>query len=312
MTKMELSQWQLNEHDQQLIDLSLVEDLGEPFCDITTNILFAEQNDIFHKRNEISQAGYNQFRAHIISKHPQPIVLCGLVVVSTILERFNQHCVVHSDYQDGQTLSPGATLLTITGPANILLMAERTILNYLQRLCAIATLTASYVNSVKETGLKILDTRKTAPGMRHLEKYAVFCGGGVNHRMGLYDAIMIKDTHIDLLGGMLPALEKLPDHHAQQIPVIVEVRDKQELAIVLKHAKNKVTRVLLDNMSPQLMSECVEMCRNSVETEASGNINLDNIKAVANSGVDFASIGKLTHSATIVDLSMKCDIVHAK
>lgn len=312
MTKMELQHWQLNEHDQQLIDLSLIEDLGEPFCDITTNTLFAEQDDILHKRNEISKTGHNQFQARIISKHPHPIVLCGFIVVSTILKRFNQNCIVHSDYQDGQTISPGDTLFTLTAPAKTLLMAERTILNYLQRLCAIATLTASYVNAVKETNLKILDTRKTAPGMRHLEKYAVFCGGGVNHRMGLYDAIMIKDTHIDLLGGMLPALEKLSDHFVQKIPVIVEVRDKHELAIVLNHAKHKVTRVLLDNMSPQLMSECVAMCGNNIETEASGNIHLDNIKAVANSGVNYASIGKLTHSATVVDLSMKCDIAHEK
>jgi nicotinate-nucleotide pyrophosphorylase (carboxylating) len=217
------------------------------------------------------------------------------------------HCTLQSDYRDGQVIHPGATLLTLKGSAQTILMTERIVLNFLQRLCAIATLTSQYVEKIKHTSTRILDTRKTAPGFRHLEKYAVTCGGGVNHRMGLYDAMMIKDTHIDLLGGMSAALSKLPDTILQQCPVIVEVRTMEELEIVLESGLHKVTRVLLDNMSPALMSECAMLCRGRIATEASGNMNLDTIATVAECGVDFISVGKLTHSAGSVDLSMKCE-----
>jgi len=202
----------------------------------------------------------------------------------------------------------GETMLSIRAPAHELLMAERTVLNFLQHLCAIATLTAKYVHLIKDTPLTVLDTRKTVPGFRRLDKYAVYCGGGANHRMGLYDAILVKDTHIDLLGGMAVMLARLPIKNTHSYPVIVEVRTTQELAILLTHGSDKVDRVLLDNMSPKLMAECVSMCQGIFPTEASGNISLDNIVEIANSGVNFASIGKLTHSAGNVDLSMRCDL----
>lgn len=290
--------WQLNHIDQQLIDLALTEDLGNPFCDLTTQTLFSDNN-------KTSQA-------RIISKHPEPIVLCGTPIINAILTKFSATYKIHSDYQDGQIIVPGKTLFTLEAPASYLLMAERTILNFLQRLCAVATLTKKFVDAVADTNLKILDTRKTTPGFRHLEKYAVFCGGGVNHRLGLYDAIMIKDTHVDALGGMEQALKNLDSRvrgndGPPNLQIIVEVRSREELNIVLKHGRNKVTRVLLDNMSPTLMTECVALCRDVFPTEASGNINLDNIKSIAHTGVDFASIGKLTHSAGSVDLSMKSD-----
>lgn len=282
----------MNDIDQQLIELALIEDLGKPFSDLTTTTLFADELETF--------------KARIISKNSESIVICGIPIVSAILGKLPGQCEIYSHFQDGELLQSGETLLEITGPANTLLIAERTILNFLQHLCGIATLTAKFVTAVKETGAKILDTRKTLPGFRHLEKYAVYCGGGVNHRMGLYDAMMIKDTHIDLIGGMAQTLKRLPEKIMQQYPVIVEVRTIQELEVVLTQGRKKVTRVLLDNMPPLEMKQCVKLCNEIFPTEASGNINLDNILPIAHCGVDFISIGKLTHSAKSVDLSMKC------
>jgi nicotinate-nucleotide pyrophosphorylase (carboxylating) len=286
--------WELNNLDQQLIDLAFSEDLRIPYCDITTQLLFSEIT--------------GNFVAKIISKNPEPITICGLPVAKAVLAKLDNNCTIQSAYNDGQTLPQGATLLTITGAATTLLMVERILLNFLQRLCAIATLTTKFVNIIKHTTTQILDTRKTLPGFRHLEKYAVHCGGGVNHRMGLYDAVMIKDTHIDLLGGVAAALAHLPDTIKQQFPVIIEVRTLDELSVVLDKGLLKINRVLLDNMSPVLVAKCVAKCKGVITTEASGNINLDNILSIAQCGVDFVSVGKLTHSAGNVDLSMKCEI----
>lgn len=285
--------WQPNKIDHALIELALQEDLGMPFQDVTTHTLFTDTDQ--------------HYQAQIISKHPTPVVICGLPIVKAVLDQLNRAYQLHSTLQDGQLLNPGQTLLTLEGQAATLLMAERTLLNFLQHLCAIATLTAQFVNVVKDTPLKILDTRKTLPGFRHLEKYAVFCGGGVNHRLGLYDAFMIKDTHVDLLGGMQAALARLPEKSHNNLPVIVEVRSLAELKIVLDYGRNKVTRILLDNMDSGLMAQCVVLCKDIFLLEASGNISLENIKLVAQSGVNFASIGKLTHSAGNIDLSMKCN-----
>lgn len=287
-----LTDWELNAIDLQLIDLAFIEDLSAIQTDLTTALLFPDVKE--------------NARAHIISKHTHPIALCGLPLIHAILKK-RGHCAVRSDYHDGQQIPPGATLLSLTGSAQTMLMVERIMLNFLQRLCAIATLTASYVNKIKHTHARILDTRKTAPGFRHLEKYAVQCGGGVNHRMGLYDAIMIKDTHVDMLGGMKIALAKLSDNILKKYPVIVEVRTVEELMCVLEQGVHKVTRVLLDNMSLELMQECVMLCRGRIATEASGNVALDTIAKIAECGVDFISVGKLTHSAGCVDLSMKCE-----
>ena len=172
-------------------------------------------------------------------------------------------------------------------------------------LSAISTLTNQFVQKIKHTHTKILDTRKTTPGLRHFEKYAVYCGGGVNHRMGLYDAYMIKDTHIDLIGGIKNALEKIPARNKNPLPVIVETRRIEELKEVIQFGKEKATRVLLDNMDNQTLKECVSMCKNIFETETSGNINLNTIKSIAETGVDYASVGMLTYAADQVDLSMQ-------
>ena len=180
-------------------------------------------------------------------------------------------------------------------------MLERTLLNFLRHLSAIATLTRQFVDKVSHTHLKLLDTRKTTPGFRHLEKYAVHCGGGINHRMGLYDAILIKDTHIDFLGGLENALQKIPNKYP--LPVIVEIRNQQEFDIAIQYPQ-KITRLLFDNMRPEQLTQYVKNTPKMLETESSGNITLNNIADVAQTGVDYASVGCITYAAGQVDLSM--------
>lgn len=284
----------INDVDLQVINLALLEDLGCPYSDVTTNVLFSTME--------------GTFKAYIISKHHEAIIICGLPMIKVLLNNFDNRLQMTSNYQDGDTLEPGEVLLELSGPAASLLMIERTLLNFIQRLCAIATLTAKFVQAISHTETKILDTRKTTPGLRHLEKYAVKCGGGMNHRMGLYDAIMIKDTHIDLLGGIKNVMKEMSAINTLSVPIIIEVRDLYELNFILDHDYHNIQRILLDNMSPQLLKKCVQLCQDKIHTEASGNININNIVAVAETGVDFASIGKLTHSAGVVDLSMKCEI----
>lgn len=302
--------------DLKLIQLGVEEDLGVEPCDVTSELLF-------------EGAVFETGSAKIISKHPTDIVVAGLVCVEPILE-FLDSVVSNSGgltagsidekkgpavkprgfvctilIPDGGILRPGETLLTLEGSPILLLKAERLILNFLRHLSAVATMTSLFVKAVAGTSAKILDTRKTTPGFRSLEKYAVACGGGVNHRMGLYDAIMVKDTHVDLLGGMKNALSRLPLLEDSELLTIVEVRSMDELKIVLDEGLGKVSRVLLDNIRGSDLKECIEACRGVFETEASGNINLNNVREVADSGVDFISVGMITHSAGQVDLSMK-------
>lgn len=284
-------QWSLNDQDQRLIDLAIEEDLGLEFTDATTDLLFHQDLE--------------NYAVQIINKHPTPIVLAGLPLVEEILSRFLQAYEITPHFKDGDQVPRGASLLSLRGSALMLLKAERVILNFLRHLSAIATLTAQFVEAARGTQMKILDTRKTTPGFRHLEKYAVHCGGGVNHRQGLYDAIMVKDTHIDLMGSLSRVLAELPPLDAKSLPVIVEVRDLGELDTVLKEGRGRVHRVLLDNMSNEDLRTAVARCQGQLETEASGNLHLARIAEVAKTGVDFASVGMITHSAGNVDLSMR-------
>ena len=279
----------LTDLDSQLVDIALVEDLGVPSCDLTAQLLFSGEDEIG--------------RVVLYSKETVQIVAAGLPLAEIIYQRFcpDIHCQHH--VKDGAIVKPGEHLMTILGPSRALATAERTVLNFVRHLSGVATLTRKFVDLVKGTPLKILDTRKTTPGLRHLEKYAVTCGGGMNHRMGLYDAVMIKDTHVDLLGGMEKALEKIPENFKSQ--VIVEVRNLKELEIVLRHGQHKVNRVLLDNMSIEILQESVALCGGKLETEASGSINLKTIVEIAKTGVDYASVGMLSHSAGQVDLSIR-------
>lgn len=285
--------WQLNKIDYQLIDLALEEDLGVPYKDVTTDALFKYQK--LYKS------------AKIFSKHAENIVVAGLPLIKALFDKMDAEVKLNHQLQDGGLLSAGEVLVTIESDVNSLLKVERTLLNFLRHLCAIATLTKKFVDKVCDTKLKILDTRKTSPGMRHLEKYAVHCGGGVNHRMGLYDAFMLKDNHMDFIGGLQKALAALPDKQNNSLEVICEIRNLDELHIALEHGHNKITRVLFDNMRPQQLKQCVELVGDIFETEASGNLTLQNIQNVAQTGVDYASVGMLTYAAGQVDLSMLMD-----
>jgi len=287
---MQNSPWQLNKIDHQLIDLALKEDLSFPYCDVTTDTLFKNQ-----KLNK---------KVKIISKHSEDIVVAGLPVINVLFTKMDAEFKLKHKLQDGEVLRAHETLMIIESQAISLLKIERTLLNFLRHLCAVATLTKKFVDLVRGTKLKILDTRKTSPGMRHLEKYAVHCGGGVNHRMGLYDAFMLKDTHIDLLGGLQKALKILPDKKNNFLPVICEIRNLDELRMAIKYGRDKITRVMFDNMDNQQLKQCVDEVDGVFETEASGGINLQNIVNIAQTEVDYASVGMLTYAAGQVDLSI--------
>lgn len=284
--------WALNQADMTLLQLALTEDLGSPAIDLTSQTLFAD-------------SAAPQAQARIVSKQAESIMMCGGLVCQTLIKQLDPSYECELHIADGECAEPKATLLTLSGSLSTVLQLERTLLNFLRHLCAIATLTQQFVTRVADTQLKILDTRKTTPGWRHLEKYAVQCGGGTNHRQGLYDAVMVKDTLVDCLGGMTKVLERLPEN--PDFPVIIEVRDLAELDAVLTHGQNKVTRVLLDNMDCETLKQAVNLCENIFPTEASGNITLETITDIAATGVDYASIGRLTYAAGHVDLAMYTD-----
>ncbi|HET6322202.1 MAG TPA: carboxylating nicotinate-nucleotide diphosphorylase [Hyphomicrobium sp.] len=202
---------------------------------------------------------------------------------------------------DGGKVEAGAIIARVSGDARALLTAERTALNFLGHMSGIATLTARYVEAVSGTGARIIDTRKTTPGLRALEKFAVRCGGGVNHRFGLFDAVLIKDNHIEAAGGIGPALERARRHAGHMVKVEIEVTSLDELDDALKLAPDAV---LLDNMPPDLLKAAVAEVAGRVITEASGGVTLETVRAVAETGVDLISVGALTHSAPVLDIGL--------
>ena len=211
---------------------------------------------------------------------------------------------------DGASLAPGTVVAELTGPARPILVGERTALNFLQRLSGIATITRAFVDAVAGTRARILDTRKTTPGLRLLEKAAVRAGGGQNHRAGLYDMVLIKENHIAVAGGIEVALELARTRAPAGTPIEIEVRDLDELRVALRGAPD---RVLLDNMTTAMLADAVRL-RDSIggasapELEASGNMSLERVPEVAATGVDFISVGVLTHSAPALDLSMIVEV----
>ena len=250
--------------------------------------------------------------ATILAK--QDCVLAGLGCVTRILEVFagldgtvNSHpeVISHPEIFDGARMHTGQSIAVIFDNARVLLSCERVILNVLQRLTGIATLTRKYVDAVAGTGSTILDTRKTAPGLRILDKLAVRCGGGTNHRLDLSDGVLIKNNHIALAGGAVPALQRaLKNRRGTQL-IEIEVRSLEELEAVLQ---NGAEAVLLDNMSPEQVWQAVQIVsklERRIPLEASGGITLENVRAYAETGVNFISVGALTHSVQAVDLSMR-------
>jgi len=233
-------------------------------------------------------------------------VLAGLALACAVFRYHDPHVVIRLHKEDGGTVAAGEEVMAVEGRIRTLLQCERLVLNCVQRMSGIATLTARYVKAVRGTGVRILDTRKTTPLFRRFEKEAVRLGGGHNHRMGLYDMVMLKDNHIDFAGGIRACLEKTAAYLADRHPgmkVEIEVRSLDELDEAL--STGHLDRILLDNFEPALLAEAVQRVAGRYETEASGGITLDNVRAFAGTGVTYISVGALTHSYHSLDLSLK-------
>lgn len=229
-------------------------------------------------------------------------VVAGLPVVAEVFRRVDPSITVTLTATDGDLIAETPMVLaTIDGPARGVLSGERTALNVLGHLCGVATATRRYVDAVAGTGAGILDTRKTLPGLRRLDKYAVACGGGINHRIGLYDAILIKDNHLDAAGGVRAAVAAARAAYPD-LNLTVEVERDDQLRDAIDSGAQ---RIMLDNMSPQRMRDAVALVAGRAEVEASGGITLDNVREVAETGVDVISIGAITHSATWLDVSLE-------
>lgn len=236
----------------------------------------------------------------------QPGIIAGVELAEQILKHVNPELEVDIVIPDGAKVEPGDIAFTVFGRVQALLVAERTMLNFMQRMSGIATKTNTFVQKVRHTNAKILDTRKTTPGLRNFEKWAVRIGGGHNHRMGLYDMIMIKDNHIDFCGGIENAITKVRQYlqdNELELKIEVETRNIEEVWQVLR--TGGVDRIMLDNFAVNNMKEAVEAISGQFETEASGGINIDTVLNYAETGVDFISIGELTHSVNSLDLSFK-------
>jgi nicotinate-nucleotide pyrophosphorylase (carboxylating) len=250
--------------------------------------------------------------ATILAK--QDCILAGIGCVSRILDVYaaldgavtaHYEVTTHPEIFDGVRLHKGQSVAVISHNARVILSCERVILNFLQRMSGVATLTRMFVDAVHGTKARILDTRKTAPGMRVIDKFAVRCGGGQNHRLDLSDGVLIKNNHIALAGGIAPALERAHRNRRGSQPIEVEVRTLEEVEQALA---NGAEAILLDNMSPESVRVAVERCsklERRIPLECSGGIRLENVRAYAETGVDFISIGLLTHSAQAVDMSLR-------
>lgn len=275
-----------------MIKQALREDVGPK--DITSSSLFDTKT---------------RLRAEIESKEAG--ILCGIDVVERVFQMADEDVRFLPEGKDGDALEPGREIAYVEGSARSILIAERTALNFLGRLCGIATLTSRYVEKVRGTKAKIMDTRKTTPGLRALEKMAVASGGGVNHRMGLYDQVLIKDNHLRVLKNVsIPEIVRRVQSQVLRKTVIgLEVKNLDEFSEALKTG---ASYVLLDNMSVETVREAVKMrqqAKSKIELEVSGGINLETVRVFAETGVERISVGALTHSAKCLDVSL--DIVGA-
>ena len=270
----------------RLIDLALAEDRGPG--DWTTRWIVSART---------------KASAEIVAKEDG--VIAGLALASAVFLRLDPRVEFEATVSDGDRVSNGQVVCTIRGPARAILTGERTALNFLQRLSGIATATRRYVDAIAGTRTRILDTRKTTPAWRILEKGAVRAGGGENHRVGLFDMVLIKENHAAIAGGIEEAVRRVRDANTKGLRIEVEARNLDEVRTALDA---RVDRVLLDNMDTQMIREAVRMIRKratGVEIEASGNMTLERVREVAEAGVDYISVGAITHSARALDLSLR-------
>ncbi|MBO4481784.1 MAG: carboxylating nicotinate-nucleotide diphosphorylase [Bacteroidales bacterium] len=233
-------------------------------------------------------------------------IIAGIEVAKEVVRQVDPSIHMTTFKKDGDTVHRGDIVFTLEGPARSMLTAERTLLNFMQRMSGIATTTHQYVECIKGTKTRLLDTRKTTPNMRIFEKQAVKIGGGENHRFGLFDMIMLKDNHIDFAGGIEKAIDVtrqyLADHHLD-LKIEIETRSVDDVRRVVEHGG--VQRIMFDNFTPDMIREALPIVNGQFETEASGNITLENLRSYAETGVDFISVGALTHQIKSLDLSLK-------
>lgn len=247
-----------------------------------------------------------------VLKIKQDGILAGIAIAKKIFSIVEPAAAFQIHKQDGEPMHAGETGFEVGAHIHTILKCERLVLNCMQRMSGIATLTRSYVDRLEGYHTKVLDTRKTTPNFRLLEKEAVRIGGGVNHRFGLYDMIMLKDNHIDYCGGIEKAIGQAHNYVQQKMPELkieVETRSIEDVQKVCAVGKGKVFRIMLDNFSPSLISEALVIIDKAFETEASGGINLDNITDYAATGVDYVSVGGLIHQARSLDLSLKAVLI---
>lgn len=276
-----------------------------------------KQHIEFALKEDIQQGDFSTFacvdgktinKVKLIAK--QEGVLCGMEVFAMVFELLDtSHSIKIDSYKkDGDIIKAGDIILKMQGNAQTILTGERTALNYMQLLSGIATTTREYVSLIEDTHAKLLDTRKTTPTLRMLEKYAVKVGGGYNHRFGLFDMIMLKDNHIDFAGGITKAIDTTNEYlqnNNLNLKIEIEVRNFEELEEVLQCGR--VDRIMLDNFSVEDLKKAVKRIDNKYETEASGGINKNTIRAYAQSGVDYISVGALTHHISALDISLVAD-----
>ena len=279
-----------DELEERLIDLAFGEDIGDG--DHTTLCCIPE--------NAVG-------KSHLLIKEDG--ILAGVEIAKKVFARFDPTLQVDVLITDGTPVKVGDIAMVVTGKTRSLLQTERLMLNIMQRMSGIATMTSKYVKLLEGTGTRVLDTRKTTPGLRILEKQAVKIGGGMNHRIGLFDMILLKDNHIDFAGGIANAINRCHEYLKENnldLKIEIEVRDFDELQQVLDCGG--VNRIMLDNFTPEDTLKAVKIIDHRYETESSGGITFDTIRSYAEQGVDFISVGALTHSVKGLDMSFKaCD-----
>lgn len=275
-----------SEHIENLITMALEEDVGPG--DVTTDHLVAP---------------HALGRGVIVAK--EALVIAGLETARRVFERIDAAVDFHAHVEDGTRVDPGNTVVTLNGPLAALLVGERTALNFLQRLSGIATNVRNYMTVLEGKNVKLLDTRKTTPGWRELEKYAVRAGGGTNHRMGLYDAVLIKDNHIAAAGGISVAVERIRSAVPEGMTIEVETTNLDEVQEALDAGAHII---MLDNMDLGRIKAAVQLVDRRAKLEVSGGITHEHLSDLADTGIDFISSGALTHSARAVDLSMRISV----
>lgn len=269
----------------KIISSALTEDVGSG--DVTTNLIVP--------KNEKSRASFYAKENGVIA---------GLTVAKSVFTKLDKKSVWKSFVKEGDRVNAGARIAEVTGYYRALLTGERTALNILQRLSGIATQTSEFVRLAEGTKVRVLDTRKTVPGLRTFDKYAVKIGGGENHRFGLYDMVLIKDNHIKAAGGITSAVERVRKNLKAKIKIEVETSNLDE---VCEAVNCNVDIIMLDNMTNDTMKEAVRIINGKIKVEASGNVTVNNFRQIAETGVDYISIGALTHSVKALDINMKIE-----